>query len=96
MLMLCVLFLIGLAVVVAGRFGFRIQWWRQANPTPAVFLLSALALFAIAIQIGTETEWTEGDSDFTAGLTACGFALGGGLSLISAAIVTSRTNGPSD
>ncbi|MFP6770607.1 MAG: hypothetical protein VB859_20705 [Planctomycetaceae bacterium] len=94
MLMVTACCLLGVVLLqfAAGRFGFHIQWWRQANPTPAVFLASAVVLFLIAIQIGPESQFPKDDyRNFTAGLTACGFALGGGLSLISAAIAMSRT-----
>ncbi len=94
MLMVTACCLLGVVVLqfAAGRFGFRIQWWQQGNPTPAVFLASALVLFLIAVEVGTESQLPKDDyRNLTAGLTACGFALGGGLPLISAAVATSGT-----
>jgi len=68
---------------------------------PIVFLVIALVLFVVAIGIGMESEpWEERGTASSnaiaannlAGLTACGFAIAGGLSVVAAAIAASRGN----
>jgi hypothetical protein len=65
------------------------------NPRHHKFLFIAVLLFIVAIVFGTRSPWEsrgfQGQTSIApntlAGLTACGFAVAGGLSLIAAALV---------